>query len=420
VANGSIYPPTQPPKIGWANASDYFQGSVDDVRIYNRALSATEVARLSAGYPDAAAASTLTLAGSLALAGTLTQNAGTLDANGNSVTTTGLVTLNGGTYTASTALQSFNGGLTQYGGTFTGSSGDVDINGALTLNGGTFTAPFSGIFTLSGDFTNKGAFIPNCGLLTLDGGGQTLSGSTTFSRLAKTVGSALLFSATSTFTITDALTLKGQAAGSLLALRSTQGNTPWVINSSHSRSLQYLNVQDSANTSVILSCLDCSDSGNNTKWQFDTSPGTPTTTTTDAGSGGGGGGGGRRPSSSTASSASSAGMRSSSSASPLKPATSFQRSPSDLREQRRLNRLAAQPAHSKKPPIHRDISASPSPKTVTTNASVNVRSYYSMSGRILIQLPANTTVEVLSLSKNWARVKLPDGRTGYLMRKFLK
>jgi hypothetical protein len=47
-ANGSnFYPRIASYDLGWPNATDgYFPGSLDDVRIYNRALSATEIKQL--------------------------------------------------------------------------------------------------------------------------------------------------------------------------------------------------------------------------------------------------------------------------------------------------------------------------------------------------------------------------------------
>jgi len=115
-----------------------FAGDVDDVRVYDRALSAAEMARLYAGGE---ARNRVALSGDLALGGSFVQSSGV----------------------------------------FAGGSGAVTIDGELTLAGGSFTAP-AGVLSLSGNLAySGGTFAHNNGTVTLGGGGvQTVSGSPTF------------------------------------------------------------------------------------------------------------------------------------------------------------------------------------------------------------------------------------------------
>lgn len=155
-----------------------------------------------------------------------------------------------------------------------GAGGTTSISTASGfVNHGTFTAG-SSILTLSGAFTNKGTFTANTGSVVLNGTNQTLSGSTTFYDLTKTVTNAdtLTFRANDTFTISNALTLQG-AASNLLSLRSSASGTQWKIDPQGTRTVSYLDVRDSNNTNATA--IDATDgtnvnSGNNTRWQFST------------------------------------------------------------------------------------------------------------------------------------------------------
>ena len=135
----------------------------------------------------------------------------------------------------------------------------------------TFTAP--SITLLSGNFTNvAGTFTQGSGLFTLDGNAQTLSGSLTFYDLTKTVssGTTLFFHAGNTVTVTNTLTLQG-AASNTLKLRSTTAATQWKIDPQGTRTVSYVDIQDSWNTNATgIDCTssNCTDSGNNTNWTF--------------------------------------------------------------------------------------------------------------------------------------------------------
>ncbi len=217
---------------------------------------------------------TFQLGSDLTITGAFAVSPATFNANGQTATIAGVTSVTGGsTYSASTATQTFTGGLTVAGGTFTGSSGNVAA-GDVTLSTGILTAP-SGSFTVSGDWIrSSGTFTVGTGTVTLNGTNQDISGSTTFYNLTKTVSSAdtLTFEAGSTQTISGILTLSG-AASNLLSLRSSVPGSIWTIASSGSRSLAYLDVQDSTNSdSTVMNCATtaCVDSENNTNWLFTT------------------------------------------------------------------------------------------------------------------------------------------------------
>ena len=149
---------------------------------------------------------------------------------------------------------------------------NLDINGNLTLANGTLT---DGAYTLNvaGDWINTGGSLSATGTVILDGSSQTLSGSTTFNHLTKTVTAAdtLTFTAGSTQTVTGTLTLQG-AAGQLLSLRSSSTGTQWNIDPQGTRTLSYLDVQDSSNVNALnidARGANVTDSGNNLGWVFD-------------------------------------------------------------------------------------------------------------------------------------------------------
>ncbi len=199
------------------NATQYTNGRIDDVRIYNRDLSANEIATLSSGkYGPSASSYTL---------------GATLDVDG--------------------ALHI--------------------LNGTLNVSGGNY-----GI-SVAGDWYNAGSFESQNGTVTLNGTNQTLSGSTAFYNLTKTVASpaTLTLDANGIHTVSGALNLMG-ASSNLLSLRSsTNGNEAYfyVDNDASDPALQYLNVQDMhSGSGATMECLtgsyECVNSGNNTNWVF--------------------------------------------------------------------------------------------------------------------------------------------------------
>ncbi|HVW66654.1 MAG TPA: LamG-like jellyroll fold domain-containing protein [Candidatus Peribacteraceae bacterium] len=200
---------------GRFSAGKYFPGYIDDVRVYNRQLSASEVAHLAAGYR----------------------------------------TSGSGTYTLGSALT---------------------VNGNLNLGDTTLDVSSHNYgITLGGNMQNAGILTPQSGTVTLNGTNQTLSGSTVFYNLTKSVSAAasLFFDYTSQQSVSGALTLNG-TAGNLLSVRSTHAGTGAQIildGSSGTQSLSYLDVKDSdASLGASLTCSNCTDSSNNTNWTFAT------------------------------------------------------------------------------------------------------------------------------------------------------
>ena len=79
-------------------------GTIDDVRVYNRALTASDVAALSHGNQPASSAGVLTLAGSMSVTGSVTvQSTGTLTLSGGSSLAVGTALTLDGTLNATSA-----------------------------------------------------------------------------------------------------------------------------------------------------------------------------------------------------------------------------------------------------------------------------------------------------------------------------
>jgi hypothetical protein len=97
-----------------SSASRFFSGSIDDVRIYNRGLSANEVAALyNYGYTSGSTV-VYSLAANATMTSTFKIDSGILNAVSFSNAITGATTINGGTYIigSNTSGQTFTGGLT--------------------------------------------------------------------------------------------------------------------------------------------------------------------------------------------------------------------------------------------------------------------------------------------------------------------
>ncbi|MFA4917509.1 MAG: Ig-like domain-containing protein, partial [Syntrophales bacterium] len=181
------------------------------------------------------------------------------------------MTINNGTSgTMSSRVWTVTNNFVLTSGTFAPSSTSSFKN--VTLSGGTLTAP-TGNINISGNWTNPGGtFAPGTGTVVLNGTNQTISGSTTFYNLTKSVSTAdtLTFTAGTTQTINNTLTLNG-ASGNLLSLRSSSTGNQWNINPQATRTISYLDVKDSNNinaTLIATNGLNITNSGNNTNWNF--------------------------------------------------------------------------------------------------------------------------------------------------------
>ncbi len=174
--------------------------------------------------------------------------------------------------------------LNSHGYDFTAGTGSLIIFG--TLNATDDAEGDTSIITLAGHWTRKssGTFTHGNGTVVLNGSNQTLSGSTTFYNLTKTITSSatLTFAATTTQTVSNTLTLLG-AAGNPLSLRSSLTGVRSVLTlTSALQDLRYLDVRDSnASGGTTLTCSQgCVDSGNNLGWSF------PASSSSDSGGGG--------------------------------------------------------------------------------------------------------------------------------------
>jgi len=120
--------------------SELYGGSLDDVRVYNVALTASQIVQLAAGrYAGTGGYATVTLGANTTVSGQLAVDADNLNANGLTLAASlagSPALVNAGVYTIGGAAQTFSGGLTvQPGGTITlaSSGGSVAIASGKTL-----------------------------------------------------------------------------------------------------------------------------------------------------------------------------------------------------------------------------------------------------------------------------------------------
>jgi hypothetical protein len=168
--------------IGRSSAGETFTGGVDDVRVYNRALSTSELRALSLGNQPSTGVATQTLAGTLNVSGTLALMSGIV--TGSSAIAVGGSWMNSGATYTNTGNVTFNGGaigfFIQSGGqafpavTISGAGGGWTLadrlwvpGGAVTLTAGTLNG---GVWTARvGTLTSSGAtFTPATGTVILD------------------------------------------------------------------------------------------------------------------------------------------------------------------------------------------------------------------------------------------------------------
>lgn len=189
-----------------------FVGTVDDFRIYTRAMSGSEISLLAAGNK----------------------------ATGS------------GTYDVRSPLN-IDGDLSIYAGT-------LDVGTGHQLN-------------VAGDVTAYGLLRTNSGTIVLDGSSQTIRGSTAFKQLTKSSSTevTLTFESATEQTVSGALTIRG-ATNNRLKIRATvAGDEAFLIaESSGATLLKQLDVKDNnAFSGATLYCTEgCVDSGNNTNWFF--------------------------------------------------------------------------------------------------------------------------------------------------------
>ncbi len=301
-----------------------FDGRLDEIRFYNRALTALEAANLGGGrYADGdSGTATYSLGSTLNATAALAIDSGVFSPGTFDVTLAGVFNLAGGNglYQGGSGTQTFNGGVNISGSTFNGGSGIVDVNGAFNMSGGAFTSTSSNL-NLSGDFvfsggtfghnnatvdfdgatTVSGASTPtfnnvvitgtlagHAGTLNVDGGwtkigtfnhnGGTVSftgagasvllGSTVFNNFdAQAPSKTLTFQAGTTQVVSGAFTVDGQAAGTRIQLQSSSPGSVWSIDPQGTRTVRHVVVQDSTNlTGPAINPFNSLDAGNTTLW----------------------------------------------------------------------------------------------------------------------------------------------------------
>ncbi len=101
--------------LSWSGSDGALNGLLDDMRVYNRALSGTEIQALAAGKHPETSVATTTLGAALDVNGDLTLNSGTLDVSANNYTINvgGDFIRNGGVFTARSGAVIFDGSGTQ-------------------------------------------------------------------------------------------------------------------------------------------------------------------------------------------------------------------------------------------------------------------------------------------------------------------
>lgn len=166
---------------------DYFEGKIDDFRIYDKALTSSDIVFLADGEDTNAATITIT---------------------------------------------------------------SLPVNGGLILDSGTFNAPATVTIGGDFDRSGGGVFTHNSGIVVFNNASQTsvIDGSTTFNNLKSiAAGKNLTFTAGTTQTVIGTLTLTGASGiGNAITLRSSTPTSAWniVVNGAIS-GFDYLDVQDS-------------------------------------------------------------------------------------------------------------------------------------------------------------------------------
>jgi hypothetical protein len=226
-------------------------------------------------------AAPITASGVTLTAGTLdvsSSNFGILDrgswtdtGNGTFVERRGAVTF-AGTGTINTN-EAFSGVVLNARGATVTLASTLPVSGSLTISGGTLAVSGTNSINLSGSWLKKplASFQSGSGTVRLDGTNQVLSGSTIFWHLRKSVTSAdtLAFAAGTTQTVRGTWTAEGTASN-VLSLRSTQNGRSWQIDPQGTRTLSFVDVQDSTNTNAtpVICSNDCVNSGRNINWAF--------------------------------------------------------------------------------------------------------------------------------------------------------
>jgi len=156
-----------------------FNGSLDDIRVYNRALTAIEVKSLANGDQPGTKSATHTMTGSPTIAGDLTLASGELSVSTNNMTVGGNWNNYGALFTNGAQTVTFNGSgstvlragnQTFYNVTYSG-AGTMTLSGRLELDK-------AGTFNITAGTVNLSSYVLRAGNITRSGGTLTPSTST--------------------------------------------------------------------------------------------------------------------------------------------------------------------------------------------------------------------------------------------------
>ena len=215
----------------------WFLGCIDDVRIYNRALSATDVSNLYNG-------TTATLGSNLNVDGTLTVNTISTLACGNyAITTAGDVTNSGAMTIGGSGTWTCNGSTNFTGNAIPFQALTVNASHSATLS---VSSTVAGATAVNGTLTvASGVTLTNTGGLTVGAAG-TLAGTGTVSGAITTVSGAAISpagaGAEGTLTLSGTTPLSGAVATTNLAIDVNAGATDLLTFSAASGSVALGNI----------------------------------------------------------------------------------------------------------------------------------------------------------------------------------
>src|SRR3989339_2041871 len=277
-----------------ASRSGFLNGIVDDVRLYNRALSEDEIKALAQAEVHGDNDNTYTLSDTLDADGDIILSKGTFITGGQDINVGGSWTNYDATYTGSTSSVTFDStsgdqNIRSNSQTFynivlnntdaSSSTDDIILQDALDvdkdiaildgdLQGGSYTLNVAGLWTMA----TAGTFTAGTSTVEFDDANKVtiVTGSTAFyDLLINTASKRVDFQAGTTTTVSNALTIDGQAAGTMVDLNSTSPGTQWTINTpTTTENVNFANIQDSVSANATLEALNSTDSLNNIFWFF--------------------------------------------------------------------------------------------------------------------------------------------------------
>ncbi|MBU1997845.1 MAG: LamG domain-containing protein, partial [Candidatus Omnitrophica bacterium] len=267
------------------SGTEIMNGNIDDVRIYNRALSADEIKALAQSEVYGDNDTTYTLLDALDANGDITLSQGTLITSSQNINVGGSWENINATYTGAMSSVTFDStsgdqNITSNGYTFynivlnntdaLSSTDDIVLQDALNIDnditvsdgdlyGGNYTINVGGLWTMAA----PGNFTAGASTVEFDDASKvtTIYGSTTFyEMLINTASKRVDWEAGTTNTVSHAFTVDGQATGTMVDFNSTTPGTQWTINTPVANAfVNYLNVQDSVSANATMQALNSVD-----------------------------------------------------------------------------------------------------------------------------------------------------------------